>query len=63
MRKIGGGDQPEGDVGVALSSVQGSGVELDASLVQVGAQRLPLALDPLEVALGPKHEVIARVLA
>ena len=43
--------------------VQGGGVELDAGLLQVGPQRLPLALDPLEVALGPKHEVIARVLA
>ena len=59
MREIASRDQPEGDVRVALSSVQGSGVKLDASLVQVGTQRLPLALDPLEVALGPKHEVIA----
>ena len=46
-----------------LACVQGCSVKLNAGLVKVCPQRLPLTLDPLKVALGAQNQVVARMSA
>ena len=38
-------------------------MKLNAGLVKVCPQRLPLTLDPLKVALGAQNQVVARMSA
>ena len=46
-----------------LACVQGRSVKLNAGLVKVCPQRLPLTLDPLKIALGAQNQVVARMSA
>ena len=46
-----------------LACVQGCSVKLNAGLVKVCPQRLPLTLDPLKIALGAQNQVVARMSA